>query len=247
MKLAKKFLLPVLLVLMLFALPFPVVSQLEENDSFCIACHTAPEQAYYDRAQTVANFEIPADLSSAHYLVGLTGDSPPLTDENPPAETFRCIQCHRGDDSLSHRWQTFLLGGRDTLIWLSGKSDETIEKGTAGEPELLNAACLKCHTDSILELGFNNHFHNQLPFAKNLRAQGLTPFEPPGGIQGDLFTTLGESDTSLNCLDCHQAHHSLVDGDLTLYLDVNEVVLPACVICHEEDGNGPLDLAGPGG
>jgi len=215
----------------LILLPFPVVSALEERDTFCISCHTAPEEAYFNRAAAVAAGDpaAPPDLASAHYAV--------------EGETFfRCIDCHRGNHSLEHRFRTFLLGGRDALVWVTGRADPTIEKVHAGEPELLNAGCLHCHAETLLELGFNNHYHNQLTAARELEAAGLEPFPPPEGLPGTLFTALAELDSTVTCIDCHQAHRTLSDGELTLYLDLEEVMYPACVQCHEEVGHGPVVL-----
>ena len=214
----------------LVILPFPVVSRLEERDPFCISCHTAPEETYFNRAAEILSREtdIPSDLASAHYAAG--------------EEVFRCIDCHRGDHSLEHRFRTFLLGGRDALIWISGRADPAIEKVLAGEPDLLNAGCLHCHAETLLELGFNNHYHNQLIAARKLEAEGLEPFPPPEGLPGTLFTGLAELESTVTCLDCHQAHRTLPDGELTLYLDLEGVMYPACVLCHEEVGHGPVVL-----
>jgi hypothetical protein len=219
-----------ILLLLLIALPFPIVSRLEERDAFCISCHTAPEQTYYDRAVSVQSgaSAIPPDLASDHYAVA--------------EEPFRCIDCHRGDSSTAHRFRTFLLGARDALIWVSGQADPAIEKVHAGEPELLNAGCLTCHAETLLELGFNNHYHNQLLAARALEAEGYEPFPPPEGLPGTLFDELAELDSSVTCIDCHQAHRALPDGEQTLYLDVEGVMYPACVKCHEEVGHGPVSL-----
>ncbi len=220
-----------ILFIALLGLSFPVGSKLEESDSFCISCHTVPEETYFNRAQdTLAGILAPPpDLSSAHYKA-------------PSQAVFRCIDCHRGDQSLSHRWQTYLLGIRDAFIWVTGRANPAIEKVFAGEPLLLNAACVDCHTDSLLELGFNNHYHNQLAAAGELEAKGLEPFEPPEGLSGTLFIELAEVNSSLDCLDCHHAHRTIPDGDQTLYLDVEFFMFPACVFCHEEVGQGPLEL-----
>ncbi|HUF40052.1 MAG TPA: hypothetical protein VMN57_16125 [Anaerolineales bacterium] len=214
----------------LIALPFPVVSTLEERDRFCISCHTIPEQTYFDRAAAVlaGESEPPPDLASAHYALG----------EAP----FRCIDCHRGDHSLEHRFRTFLLGGYDALIWISGRADPAIEKVHAGEPDLLNAGCLLCHAETLLELGFNNHYHNQLVAARALEDAGLEPFPPPEGLPGTLFTGLAELDSTVTCVGCHQAHRTLPDGELTLFLDLDAVMYPSCVQCHKEVGHGPVIL-----
>jgi len=216
-------------LLVLVVLPFPVVSRLEERDAFCISCHTAPEETYYTRALSAqAAGAVPSDLASDHYAAGETA--------------FRCIDCHRGDSSAGHRFRTFLLGARDALIWVSGGADPAIEKVHAGEPDLLNAGCLSCHAETLLELGFNNHYHNQLIAARALEAAGHEPFPPPEGLPGTLFTELAELDSTMTCIDCHQAHRTLPDGAETIYLDVEGVMYPACAQCHEEVGHGPITL-----
>ena len=227
----KSGLVAVILLILLVGLSYPVGSRLEENDAFCVSCHTVPEETYYNRAQETqaGTVTYPPDLSSAHYVI--ENDAP-----------FRCIDCHRGDQSPAHRRQTFLLGVRDAWIWVTGQADPAIEKVHAGEPVLLNAACVQCHTESLLELGFNNHYHNQLQAAGALEQAGLVPFEPPEGLPGTLFTNLSELVSTVDCTDCHQAHRTLPDGDLTLYLDLDAVMYPACVQCHEEVGQGPLAL-----
>jgi nitrate/TMAO reductase-like tetraheme cytochrome c subunit len=216
--------------LVLVALPFPVVSKLEEHDPFCTSCHTVPEETYFNRAQAVASGEsdVPPDLASAHYGLGET--------------EFRCIDCHRGDHSASHRFRTLLLGGRDALIWIAGRADPAIQKVDAGEPDLLIAGCLHCHAETLLELGFNNHYHNQLIAARDLVEAGLEPFPPPEGLPGTLFAEVAELDSTTTCLDCHQAHREIPDGDRTLYLDLDGVMYPACAQCHVEVGHGPEEL-----
>jgi len=206
------------------------VSQLEERDSFCISCHTAPEETYYDRAQAALALSEPfADLSSAHYGM---------------ETTFRCIDCHRGNGGLVHRITTLGLGARDTAIWLSGQADESIEKTELVAPGLLTSACTGCHTEALLEVGFNNHFHNKLPEAYALwrgGAQLQRPVEAPDLPEQALIVE--PSPTEVLCVDCHRAHIYLPGSELQGYLDLANTVYPACVRCHEEAGHGPLELA----
>jgi hypothetical protein len=206
------------------------VSQLEERDSFCISCHTAPEVTYYDRAQAALALSEPfADLSSAHYGM---------------ETTFRCIDCHRGDGGLVHRITTISLGARDTVIWLSGQADESIEKTDLVAPVLLTSACTQCHAEALLEVGFNNHFHNKLPEAYAQwrgGAQLRRPVEAPDSPEQALIVE--PSPTEVLCVDCHRAHIQLPGSELQGYLDRANTVYPACVRCHEEAGHGPLELA----
>jgi hypothetical protein len=219
-----------LIVVVLTAAPVPIVSTLEERDRFCISCHTAPEVTYYDRAQAaLAGVEPLPDLSSAHYAA---------------QPDFRCIDCHRGDGGPAHRARTLALGARDTLIFLSGRADETIEKTAIEAPDLLTAGCVKCHADSLLVVGFENHFHNKLPDAYAAWQAGGRLAAPASHPDADT-TRLEQYPTGLRCLDCHLTHIHAANGELTGFLDVENVTLPACVRCHQEVGQGPLELAGP--
>ncbi len=207
-----------------------VVSRLEESDPFCISCHTLPEVVYYERAQLAkASGEPYQDLSSAHY----GGES-----------TFRCIDCHRGNGRLVHRITALSLGARDTVIWLAGRADPAIEKTELVVPELLTASCTKCHQEALLEVGFNNHFHNKLPEAAalwragaELRAPIEAPDLPPERLEIEAIST------DVLCVDCHRAHIHVPGSELQVFLDLTNIVYPACVRCHEQAGHGPLELA----
>jgi hypothetical protein len=222
------------LAIALTVLPIPVVSVLEERDSFCIACHTAPEVAYYNRAQSaLAGAEPIADLSSVHYTSVAAG-----------GQAFRCIDCHRGDGGLAHRAATLALGARDALIFVTGQANQTIEKAQIEAPDLLTAGCVKCHAVSLLLVGFENHFHNKLPEAYTTWQAGGQLVAPTGQPGADT-TALERYATSVRCLDCHRAHHQTPGGELTGYLDLENDTLPACVRCHQETGGGPLELIAP--
>jgi hypothetical protein len=219
----------VALAVVLAFLPVPAVSVLEEHDGFCIACHTAPEVAYYNRAQAALAGQAPAvDLASAHYST----------------ERFRCIDCHRGNGSLPHRAVTLTLGARDTLTFLTGRADPAIEKAQAAEPGLLTAGCVNCHAVGLLVAGFENHFHNKLPAAFAAWQAGgdiVAPASQPGADT----TQLEHVETGVACHDCHRAHVQLPGAELTGYLDLENVVLPACVQCHRDAARGPLELIAP--
>ena len=208
------------------------ISRLEERDTFCISCHTLPEVTYHERSQRARALEagqVFADLSSAHYGM-----------EN----TFRCIDCHRGDQGLVHRVTTLTLAARDTAIWISGRADPTIEKTELVAPGLLTAACTRCHAHALLEVGFNNHFHNKLPEAYRLWRAGAMlrrPMEAPDLPEAALLVE--PSPTEVLCVDCHRAHIQLPGSELRAFLDLTNTVYPACVRCHEEAGHGPLELA----
>jgi hypothetical protein len=183
------------------------ISQAEEHDPFCIGCHTTPEQTYFDRAQAALTHPPSADLASVHYELA--------------SEPFRCINCHRGSNSLPDRATTLVLGASDAIALLTGRADPAIEKGLSALPALENKACLNCHTETLAIAGFNNHFHNKLAAAQR---------------DGDVVTS------TLGCSDCHNAHIPVAGGHAEVFLDVHGVVYPACVTCHTEMGEGPLEL-----
>src|SRR5450432_27703 len=145
-------------LIVLSGVGFVTASALEEHDTFCISCHTVPETTYYNRAQlALDNAAAPVpDLATIHYQL--------YQKDGKPA--FECIDCHRGDSSLSQRVSTIALGGWDALIYVVGQEDPTIEKTQTAEGWLPNDACVACHTDTLLRLaGVQNHFHNHLPQA----------------------------------------------------------------------------------
>ncbi|MBI3361872.1 MAG: hypothetical protein HY023_12265 [Chloroflexi bacterium] len=218
------------LAVLLALIPIPVISRLEERDTFCASCHTAPEVTYFQRAQMASGGQAPVlDLSSSHYVV---------------AENFRCINCHRGNMGAAHRVTTLALGARDLLIFISGRADQSIEKTKIEVPELLTAGCVECHGKSLLVVGFANHFHNKLPEAYALWKAGGKLAAPPDLPNADT-SMLKQYDTSVRCLDCHRAHNHADGAELTRYLDLENIVFPACVQCHREVGHGPLELVAP--
>jgi hypothetical protein len=222
------------LCVLALVLPIPVASSLEENDNFCTSCHLAPEETYVARSLAAQEEGVVLeDLASGHYhAASLAGEA-----------AFRCIDCHRGDDSFNDRASTLFTGARDALTFLTGGADETIEKAHVGDPDLLERACLKCHVPTLMERGFNNHYHNQLPQAKAALEAGAEMSDPEIGLaEGDVFTEMGGLETTVTCSSCHLAHPSLPDGEQTLFMDLEAVMFPACVQCHEEVGHGPVDL-----
>jgi hypothetical protein len=210
------------------------LSKAEERDTFCISCHTLPEITYQQRAEMASSGHEPAlDLGSWHYQLG-EGD-------------FRCIDCHRGAETLLHRIVTNGLAARDTLIWLTGGADPAIEKGTSSVPMLLNAACARCHEEILLLLGFENHFHAYLPEAHELIQDGAEPTVLPGQAGASEGPIEPESlETTVSCVDCHKAHVRVPGAELQGFLDLVTDVYPACERCHIESGRGPVQLAAGG-
>jgi hypothetical protein len=233
-----------LLLVVLGGLSFAAASVLEEHDTFCIACHTAPEVTYYNRAylaldMALAGLPEAPDLATQHYLAA-----------QAEGGAFQCIQCHQGDRGLGHRVSTFALGARDTLVFLAGRDDPAIEKQRTETGWLADAACASCHAPTLLHLdGINNHFHTFLLQSRVMLTRG-------GVITyGDTFTRALENarrqgltlrfeletvQADVRCADCHPPHKALPVGMLA-EADLRE---SACVACHVAAGRGPQDRAG---
>lgn len=222
------------------------VSRLEEHDPFCASCHRAPEVVYLERSISAAaapDVTGVEDLASYHYWQG---------------DGFRCIDCHRGDDSLPQRLHVLALAARDTVVFLVGEPDNAIEKakaaahGATGKVwlgsaqnnrtlDILNAGCRKCHQETLTLVGFENHFHNKLPASLLALTQtGQLTYPPDWTSPAGGGELLDPVETVISCLDCHQAH--VASFGAHFFLDINNIVFPACVQCHLEAGHGPLDL-----
>jgi hypothetical protein len=217
---------------------FVTASALEEHDTFCTSCHTVPETTYFNRAYVALDNPQTqvTDLATAHYHLS--------QQENKPA--FSCISCHRGDASLGQRISTLALAGRDTLIYVLGKEDPTIEKEHTKEGWLPNAACVSCHTDTLLTLkGLDNHFHTHLPQAAAALANGGTLIVSEAHQnEKDRLMALGLQtvNTPLVCSDCHQAHATLANGAAVFFMDAVRRD-DACVSCHHIAQKGPQDAS----
>lgn len=206
------------------------VSLVEENDAFCATCHLNPERTYVDRARNVARSY---DLAQER---GLAGDSLWETAREAArdlasshrAAALNCVACHRGDNSLGDRATALALGARNTLLYLTGQFDP--DHSGAAQPGLVAASCLHCHVEEphqggvvpgeenpVLIDNFENHFHTYL-------------FDP----QYVERATIG-------CLDCHPSHLEL-PSIIPYFIDERRVVLPACVQCHVDVQEGPVDL-----
>jgi hypothetical protein len=240
----KRWLLAILVAgIVLFVTSIVTASELEERDEFCTSCHRAPEVTYFDRAHEAVAATAVSDLASFHYANN---------------NQFRCIDCHRGDQSLEQRAEILWLAAKDTAVHFLGNPGQTIEKGNIPAPNphadswqgperysrtpgILNDGCLSCHQDALTLVGFENHFHNKLPQAQLAYSQ-TERLNFPEGWPGEAGSPalLVPEETVLTCLDCHRAH---VPGfEFEYFLDESAVVLPACVQCHLEADAGPVDL-----
>ena len=145
--------------LVLLIISAGTVSVAEERDTFCVACHLKPEQAYYDRSR-VKSRHAALDLASTHALAGLN-----------------CVGCHRGDQSIRDRAMALALGARNAAKFISGQYDPNHSQ--VGVPSLLDDGCRRCHVarpelggvksgqaNLVTVGGFGNHFHTMLFDAK---------------------------------------------------------------------------------
>jgi hypothetical protein len=212
------------------------VSRLEESDRFCGSCHMAPERTYYNRTRfALAGSQPVEDLASAHY-----------SDE----AGFRCIDCHRGDADIPDRAAALMLGASDTALYLFGEPDQTIEKMRAANPSLINDSCMKCHTGALLVVGFPNHYHNKLPSANAAWQAGAElsiPLDAPANqvsiYEGAKESGLHPVEVTLLCSDCHVAHVSTPGAEDHAFMNLQQVVYPACEKCHVEALGAPLGLS----
>ena len=142
-------------LLALVVVPALVISKVEEQDTFCRACHRPAEETFVARALTArAGEDAAVDLASGHAPAGV-----------------RCVDCHRGDQSPGHRIVSLALGARNTVIFLLGQDDgDTLN--VRGRPE---ASCRACHGDVLAQEGFEKHFHNLLPEFEALPAVQADP------------------------------------------------------------------------
>lgn len=132
----------VLLTPLLAASGIGVSLVLENQDSFCAACHTQPESQYY--AQALA--KNPGTLAAYH-----------------AQKKIACIDCHSGGGALG-RMSGLQQGAHDLTHYLSGNYN----KPAVTTNPLGDDACLKCHAKVAQKLsrgtsqGATGHYHYYL-------------------------------------------------------------------------------------
>ncbi|HEY6042361.1 MAG TPA: cytochrome c3 family protein [Anaerolineae bacterium] len=122
------------------------IHQIEQQDGFCISCHTQPETNYQARFDSALATNQATDLAAFHHKK--------LNDDKV---NVRCIDCHSGEGPA----------GRAIVVTLAAWDAAKHYTGTARQPAqvvftLQNEACEKCHQDAVRKEGFENHFHNKL-------------------------------------------------------------------------------------
>lgn len=107
-----------LAMLLVPALVVGSATALEERDGFCAACHTQPEEEYFERSRSAAT-----DLASAH-----------------AGAEVRCIDCHSGQGFLG-RAVSLRQGASDLVTYLaSNYAQPAMTTNPLGDP-----GCVKCH------------------------------------------------------------------------------------------------------
>lgn len=174
----------------------------ESHDDFCASCHTEPESTYYRQSRDRS--DIPPNLSVFH---AQAAPQPRPDDVDQAKGPVHCIDCHGGVDPVV-RGRTFLLAVGDTIQFVTGRYEQPAK---LGHP-LPNVTCLHCHSASVREEGFDNHFHTRLS-------------EPEA--------------PRLYCTDCHTGHTPAEEFQGFI---IRTRVYPQCNSCHRTMGRGPSDL-----
>jgi nitrate/TMAO reductase-like tetraheme cytochrome c subunit len=134
-----------------------IVSSNEQNDNFCVSCHTEPESTYFARFQSAMTGRS-QDLAAYHHRQLYPRNS-------PAASNIRCIDCHVGEG----------LVGRGIVVSLAGWDALKYVTGTATQPAkvvftIQNDGCVKCHDQQVKvnldkpvkPFVIDNHFHYKL-------------------------------------------------------------------------------------
>ena len=83
--------------------------------------------------------------------------------------------------------------------------------------------------------------HNTLPAVYDAWKAGARLIPPADATDPQAVVADGllRYNTTVQCHNCHQAHRST---DSPSYLDLQNVVKPACEQCHAQSGAGPLNV-----
>ncbi len=176
--------------ILLIAAGFTYTTVQEQQDSFCVACHTQPEVLFYQRSIASA----PVDLASDH-----------------TTKEVRCIECHDGAGVFGHI-EAGALGLRNTLLFYSGLAVQPARQTVP----IRDGACLKCHEAVVLLLERNNHEHTLLAEwqAKDPHAGGCTSCHTGHTTDGpalDAFISMSRSQPT--CDACHKVLRDVPGGE----------------------------------
>jgi predicted CXXCH cytochrome family protein len=170
---------PVVLVVLGVATVATAMS-FENHDNFCASCHSEPESTYFQRESAA-----PIDLASFH-----------------STKQVNCIDCHSGQGLVPGRIDSFMLGTRDLLAWVTGTATQPARHTVP----IGDVNCLKCHSNILQQQNMNNHFHIFLS-----RWQAVDK-------------------NAANCVSCHQSH--ITDGEAQLGFLNRTTTTNVCQSCH---------------
>ena len=157
-------------------------AHLENNNAFCIACHTTPETTYYARTLTT-----PSDLAASHAAEGLA-----------------CIECHSGGGLLG-RLGALTEGAGNAARFIVGQYQQP---AVLSQP-LGDDHCLKCHAAVVTANTPANHFHfylaawQQTPLGQTQTCMTCHPAHVTGANAKRPFAAQSASEPV--CADCHAA------------------------------------------
>ncbi len=168
-----------------------VTDRLEQDNTFCVACHLEPGRPLHQAKLDDLAAMPPLTLAAAH------GGSPLEGREDP---AFRCIDCHGGTGPVG-RARVKLLSAKDAFWYVTGRFDEPEEMHWP----LWDADCRKCH-DSFEPgdaTGGDPRFHE---LAVHNEALGVAcvachRVHDPGGLPGHHF--LHPAQVRARCAECH--------------------------------------------
>lgn len=145
---------------------------LERDNDFCNACHLSEDVPLHLEIRRDFDARPPDSLAAAHARVGAEEG----VWGRPPAEGFRCIDCHGGVGPIG-RSRVKLLAARDAFWWVVGHFEEPEEMAWP----LWDEDCRQCH----------------VRFEEKGTAFGEPAFH-------DL--AVHNVDLGMGCVDCHLSH-----------------------------------------
>ncbi len=134
-----------------------VVSQNEQQDSFCGSCHTQPETTFLGRFDQAMTSGTAPDLAAFHHRM--------VYPRNSSGQNIRCIDCHVGEGVVG-RGIVLSLAAWDALKYVTHTDTQPAHVVF----NVQNEACLKCHDQQVkVNLDkpskpfiIDNHFHYML-------------------------------------------------------------------------------------
>jgi hypothetical protein len=164
---------------------------LENQDAFCAACHTEPEQVYYQESRQ----SVPSTLAAFH-----------------AQEKTGCIDCHSGS-GIFGRSVGLQQGAHDLSAFLSG----SYNRPAVTTNPLKDESCLKCHSNVIAQpravpRAMNGHYHAFLQRWQSLdpNAARCTTCHITHSKGSASLHFMAQGKVALVCDGCHTA----LSGDI---------------------------------